>query len=118
VVDYVIPGNDDALRAIRLFTTKIADSAYEGAQMISDKAFSQEYEEVRPLAIDSHFLGEDGEDLGEIHESAGVAEASVEDVLDDLDADNIDLNAVLGGGIRKAPVAETEPEAEPVEATA
>ena len=30
VVDYVIPGNDDALRAIRLFTTKMADSAYEG----------------------------------------------------------------------------------------
>jgi small subunit ribosomal protein S2 len=25
-VDYVIPGNDDALRAIRLFTTKIADA--------------------------------------------------------------------------------------------
>ena len=29
-VDYVIPGNDDALRAIRLFTTKIADAVYEG----------------------------------------------------------------------------------------
>ena len=27
VVDYVIPGNDDALRAIRLFTMKMADSA-------------------------------------------------------------------------------------------
>jgi small subunit ribosomal protein S2 len=120
VVDYVIPGNDDALRAIRLFTTKIADSAYEGAQMISDKALSQEYDEVRPLAVDPSFLGEEGEDasFGEIHESAGAAEASVEDVLDELDADNIDLNAVLGGGIRKAPVAETEPEAEPVEATA
>ncbi len=26
VVDYVIPGNDDALRAIRLFTSKISDS--------------------------------------------------------------------------------------------
>jgi small subunit ribosomal protein S2 len=120
VVDYVIPGNDDALRAIRLFTTKIADSAYEGAQMISDKALSQEYDEVRPLAVDPSFLGEEGEDasFGEIHESARTAEASVEDVLDELDADNIDLNAVLGGGIRKAPVAETEPEAEPVEATA
>ena len=47
VVDYVIPGNDDALRAIRLFTTKIADSAFEGVQMISDKAFSGEFEEVR-----------------------------------------------------------------------
>ena len=29
-VDYVIPGNDDALRAIRLFTTKIADAVAEG----------------------------------------------------------------------------------------
>jgi small subunit ribosomal protein S2 len=38
VVDYVIPGNDDALRAIRLFTTKIADSAAEGVQIVSEAA--------------------------------------------------------------------------------
>ena len=30
VVDYVIPGNDDALRAIRLFASKISDSVIEG----------------------------------------------------------------------------------------
>ena len=30
LVDMVIPGNDDALRAIRLFTTKIADAVLEG----------------------------------------------------------------------------------------
>jgi len=30
LVDWVIPGNDDALRAIRLFTTKIADAVLEG----------------------------------------------------------------------------------------
>jgi len=30
VVDWIIPGNDDALRAIRLFTTKIADAVLEG----------------------------------------------------------------------------------------
>jgi small subunit ribosomal protein S2 len=36
-VDYVIPGNDDALRAIRLFASKIADSVVEGAQAASDK---------------------------------------------------------------------------------
>ncbi len=29
-VDHVIPGNDDALRAIRLFTSKIADACLEG----------------------------------------------------------------------------------------
>src|SRR3974390_3073036 len=36
-VDYVIPGNDDALRAIRLFASKIADSVVEGSQAASDK---------------------------------------------------------------------------------
>src|SRR5216117_3374686 len=35
-VDYVIPGNDDALRAIRLFASKIADSVVEGAQLLND----------------------------------------------------------------------------------
>jgi small subunit ribosomal protein S2 len=29
-VDFVIPGNDDALRAIRLFAAKIADAAIAG----------------------------------------------------------------------------------------
>lgn len=29
-IDYVIPGNDDAIKSIRLFTTAIADSALEG----------------------------------------------------------------------------------------
>src|SRR5437588_2644105 len=36
-VDYVIPGNDDALRAIRLFTSKIAESIAEGVNLIGDK---------------------------------------------------------------------------------
>lgn len=31
-LDYVIPGNDDALKSIRLFTAAIADAAAEGAQ--------------------------------------------------------------------------------------
>ena len=34
-VDYVIPGNDDALRAIRLFASKISDSVAEGAQLMT-----------------------------------------------------------------------------------
>ncbi len=32
-IDYVIPGNDDAIRAIRLITSKIADAVIEGQQM-------------------------------------------------------------------------------------
>ena len=43
-VDWVIPGNDDALRAIRLFTSKISDaviegrSAFEQTQLASQKS--------------------------------------------------------------------------------
>jgi small subunit ribosomal protein S2 len=31
-IDYIIPGNDDAIRAIRLLTSKIADAVAEGGQ--------------------------------------------------------------------------------------
>jgi small subunit ribosomal protein S2 len=75
VVDYVIPGNDDALRAIRLFTSKIADSAAEGVNLVGDKAFTEELPVVAA-------------------EEAAAEAAPVEDV---------DLEAALGGGIRKAP---------------
>jgi small subunit ribosomal protein S2 len=80
VVDYVIPGNDDALRAIRLFTAKIADSAAEGVNLLSDKALQEEApaEAVAP-------------------ESEAPVEASA--------SEEVDLEAALGGGIRKAPAA-------------
>ncbi len=34
LVDMVIPGNDDAIRSIRLFTSKIADAVIEGQQLV------------------------------------------------------------------------------------
>src|SRR5574340_1495280 len=40
-VDYVIPGNDDALRAIRLFASKIADSCVEGNAAAGDKQMAE-----------------------------------------------------------------------------
>jgi len=49
VIDYVIPGNDDAIRAIRLLTAKIADAVQEGndarnASLQSDAEGSDELE--------------------------------------------------------------------------
>ena len=41
-VDYVIPGNDDALRAIRLFTNKVADAVVEGRQLATEQDFAAE----------------------------------------------------------------------------
>src|SRR5579883_862904 len=39
-VDYVIPGNDDALRAIRLFASKIADAVIEGRSLATEQDFT------------------------------------------------------------------------------
>jgi small subunit ribosomal protein S2 len=44
-VDYVIPGNDDAIRAIRIFVSKAADACNEGAAMWEKKAAGQREEE-------------------------------------------------------------------------
>ena len=45
-VDYVIPGNDDAIRAIKLYTTAIADAVLEGAADASGSATKDEYVEA------------------------------------------------------------------------
>ena len=82
VVDYVIPGNDDALRAIRLFTSKIADSVVEGAAAVGDK----------------QFVGE----LAGVAAEPGVT-AEGEAAAAAPESEDLDLEAALGGGIRKAP---------------
>jgi small subunit ribosomal protein S2 len=41
-VNYVIPGNDDALRAIRLFTNKVADAVIEGKALATEQEFTAE----------------------------------------------------------------------------
>ena len=46
-VDYVIPGNDDSARAIRLYARGMADAALEGrAQVISELVGGEEFIEV------------------------------------------------------------------------
>jgi len=80
VVDYVIPGNDDALRAIRLFTSKIADSAAEGVNLVGDKAFAAA-EEIPATE----------------REGEATAEAA--------STEDIDFEAQVSG-VRKAPAAE------------
>jgi small subunit ribosomal protein S2 len=88
VVDYVIPGNDDALRAIRLFTSKISDSVVEGVQMAGDKRAAD-----AGVTADAQL------------EAAPVEVAGLEAGADEpaAEAEEVDLEAALGGGIRKAP---------------
>jgi small subunit ribosomal protein S2 len=48
-VDLVIPGNDDAIRAIRLFTEKIADACIEGAKRYQE-SFQVEEKKIEEAA--------------------------------------------------------------------
>lgn len=91
-VDYVIPGNDDALRAIRLFASKIADSVVEGAQAVSDK---QSAELAAGISV---------ADEAPAVEATPAAEAAA--------TDDVKMEDVLGKGVRKvdAPAAEAEVE--------
>ena len=89
-VDWVIPGNDDALRAIRLFASKVADSIAEGVQAATDKQ---------------------GADIATAA-AAGAAEAaaatkSAPTSADLAEEDELNMEEVLGGKVRKEPESET-----------
>lgn len=47
-IDYIIPGNDDAIRAIRLITSRIADACVEGQQRLEEKQQAEADKEVEP----------------------------------------------------------------------
>jgi small subunit ribosomal protein S2 len=40
-VDYIIPGNDDAIRSVRLLTSRIADACIEGMKRYEEKRVAQ-----------------------------------------------------------------------------
>jgi small subunit ribosomal protein S2 len=96
-VDYVIPGNDDALRAIRLFTSKISESIAEGAQLMTDKQVAD-----MQAATDRAAAAEAAPEYAE--------EASAVDASED-----ISMEEVLGPGTHKKPVATEEADVPKVE---
>jgi small subunit ribosomal protein S2 len=48
-IDYVIPGNDDAIRAIKLFTSKFADAVLEGKKRFEEKLQAESNKEAEPV---------------------------------------------------------------------
>ncbi|MGD8833870.1 MAG: 30S ribosomal protein S2 [Desulfobacteraceae bacterium] len=53
-VDYIIPGNDDAIRAIRLISSKIADACVEGQQRLKERKQAEaDKQDEEPTEIES-----------------------------------------------------------------
>jgi small subunit ribosomal protein S2 len=63
-VDYVIPSNDDAIRAIKLVVGKIADAAMEGLGALKEEIVEEEVRTVARAGVDEAELS-DEELLGE-----------------------------------------------------
>jgi small subunit ribosomal protein S2 len=49
-IDYIIPGNDDAIRAIRLITSRIADACIEGKERLAEKQQAETDKEVEDVS--------------------------------------------------------------------
>jgi small subunit ribosomal protein S2 len=102
-VDYVIPGNDDALRAIRLFASKIADSVVEGSQLLNDKQTADLAAgvEAQSEAAATEEPAEGGAEVG--------TGASMSADFGDEGTEEISMEEVLGPGTRKKAAAAEAP---------
>ena len=99
-VDYVIPSNDDAIRAIKLLVSKIADAALEGKAMRKD--IDEEPEKIARVApastedvdlSDEELLG--AATLAKISSKKAPVVLEDEDLVEDedLDDDEFDIEA-------------------------
>ncbi len=80
IIDFPIPGNDDAIRAITLFANYIADAILEGKQKLQ---MVKEGEEVTPVEEEEKKIAEEKDritqkyidyDIGDQHKISGVKE--------------------------------------------
>ncbi len=99
-IDYIIPGNDDALRAVRLFASRMADAVLEGQQMVTEGADEMEgMSDVAGAAAE----GGDGARQRRRDKSSGDTTGSVTPGRDPgLEAENVKDTAAA------APAAETQ----------
>ena len=83
-ISYVIPGNDDALKAIRLFVGAMSDACIEGSQMAKDFA-RREYMNLAGAAANTEEAGPGPEVLVKSHaeEEAPAAEAAADEAAAD-----------------------------------
>ena len=129
-VDYVIPSNDDAIRAIKLLTSTIANAALEGMELRKDletdegQVAATDPEIAAPEMTDEELLGEATLaklQSGEFDEKPAVVEGEVETKKAEVEGSEPEAEEAKAGAEAEAVVedaaAEKEPEAEAEAAT-
>jgi small subunit ribosomal protein S2 len=95
-IDYVIPGNDDALRAVRLFASRIADAIVEGQQIATEGGV---VEQTGEEAATSETADQSGAAVAEAAEAAAPEAAGATEAAETIEtaaapaAENAQANA-------------------------
>jgi predicted RND superfamily exporter protein len=80
LIDYVIPSNDDAIRAIRLITAKMADAVLEGQALRKEMVPADE--EIYTAEDEKYLSAETLARLRQIQLGEGEESSTVEEVLE------------------------------------
>ncbi|MBX3296190.1 MAG: 30S ribosomal protein S2 [Acidobacteria bacterium] len=104
-IDHVIPGNDDALRAIRLFASRIADAILEGRQIGTEGGV------IAPQPVEEE-AGEDQIDIAATLAKAGLADPDDDDTVveEEEEAVSAETDAVAEATADEPATAETAAE--------
>jgi small subunit ribosomal protein S2 len=107
-VDYVIPGNDDAIRAIKLYVAAVADAVLAGKAAAGEVVSADEFVEVTEAEAEPAAASEAAE-------TAEPAEATAEAAADDVAEASAEAEPETPAEAEPETPAEAEPEA-PAEA--
>ncbi len=114
-VDYIIPGNDDAIRAVRLYVTAVADAILEGKNQGSSDVGLDEFVEVEASDVSDASGEVAAEKLTEEtdkQESKEEAPAVVEEITGELEvpaeAEASDVSDASGEAPAETPNEETD----------
>jgi len=80
LVDYPIPANDDAIKSIRLITTKIADAIIEGKALLKEKEAEMEKAKEAEEKVEEAETEKDGEE-----KELQMKEEKIEEVISSVD---------------------------------
>jgi small subunit ribosomal protein S2 len=78
-IDYVIPGNDDALRAVRLFTSRISDAILEGQQIATEGVTAVEAAGEEQATVEGSSA--ESAAAGDVTSSAALSDQSAEPAI-------------------------------------
>jgi len=115
-VDYVIPGNDDAIRTIRLFAAAVADAYLDGSKGLAE-AIKQAEKDAEPEVAPEAEVEATAEDAPEAEPAAEAEAAVAEDVeaaVEASDATETDAEAPAEEAAAEAETVAEEPAAEAV----